>query len=166
MSVYDSTSGIWSDWQTIGSTIMQSSGVWSYHGVDITGYAGKKVRVVFYYQGGGGPGWYIDDVEITGISTEPTPTLTPNPSPTPAITPTPTATPTPVPCKPENMTTDSKKMQITQGSSELVTITVTCEDGTPVAGETVKAKVEFKGKKGRSEDEGKGRGFRIRMKEK
>lgn len=144
ISVYDSTSGIWTDWQTIGSTIMQSSGVWSYHGVDITSYAGKKVRIAFYYQGDGGPGWYIDDVEIAGISTEPTPTPTPTPSPSP----TPTITPTPIltPCEPENITADQKTVEVIVDAITPETITITCGDGTPSEGRLVTWKIK-EGKK-------------------
>ncbi len=45
------------------------------------------------------------------------------------------------PCQPVNIA-DQKNMNIAVGTSEQETITIICEDGTPVAGETVKAKVK------------------------
>jgi len=92
ISTYDRTSGTWSAWETIGSTIQNISGAWSSHKVNITSYAGKKARIAFYhtadksYQGSG---WYIDDVEITGITTSTTPTPVLPPTVPPAVTPSP-----------------------------------------------------------------------------
>ncbi len=87
------TSNGWSDWETLGNAISSVSGVWSYKSVDLTSYAGKKIRIAFYHTAawwGVSSGWYIDDIQITGIIPHPTPSPTPAFSPTPAITPTPT----------------------------------------------------------------------------
>lgn len=65
-------------------------------------------------------------------------------------TPTPTVGPTPTP--PECDTVDSvdaspSKLSIKRKASEVVTVTVTCEDGTPLEGQTVTAKVNAAGKR-------------------
>jgi hypothetical protein len=68
ISVYDE--GTWSDWQTISDPIDGSTPNWSLMNVELTDYAGKKVRIAFYHTADWpyeSTGWYIDDVQITGI---------------------------------------------------------------------------------------------------
>ncbi len=73
--------GVWSGWTTLvaysGNTgySVNSGNVWSYSLVDLSAYAGKKIRIGFsldqsdsgypYYKTYVGPGWYIDNVSIT-----------------------------------------------------------------------------------------------------
>ncbi len=68
----ETSPGVWSAWTDIGGVSL-SSGVWTNANIDISAYAGKKVRIGFMldnYGPGTTPGvaagWYIDDVEITG----------------------------------------------------------------------------------------------------
>jgi bacillopeptidase F (M6 metalloprotease family) len=59
--------GVWSDW-TVLATYSGSSGVWSNALVDLSAYAGGKVRIGFQLSQGivsyVGPGWFVDDVLI------------------------------------------------------------------------------------------------------
>lgn len=69
ISVYDEASGSWSPFSSInGATGNTSSVVWSPQSIDITAYAGKKVRIGFWHytdnDSGIGAGWFIDDLEI------------------------------------------------------------------------------------------------------
>ncbi|OEU81267.1 MAG: hypothetical protein BA865_06000 [Desulfobacterales bacterium S5133MH4] len=63
--------GEWSDWVSLDSYTGSSGEVWTYPLVDLSGYAGGKVRIGFlldddYYPGSYvGLGWYVDDVSIT-----------------------------------------------------------------------------------------------------
>ncbi len=77
----------------------------------------------------------------------PTPAHTPSPvvSPTPASSPTPEITPTPS-CEADLMGVFPGELELENGESSEVTITIMCEDGvTPVPGERVKAKVKSGG---------------------
>jgi hypothetical protein len=63
--------GVWSGWINIGS-VSVSSGAWTYANLDISAYAGKKVRIGFLLDNyndlsypGVAAGWYIDDVSIS-----------------------------------------------------------------------------------------------------
>ena len=72
ISVYNETGG-WSTWADVGTSIQDESKGWSQKAVDLTEYAGQKVRVAFYHSSDEQDtrvGWYIDDVQI--IKTEPT----------------------------------------------------------------------------------------------
>ncbi|MGA1824073.1 MAG: PKD domain-containing protein, partial [bacterium] len=61
--------GEWSDWTTL-KTMSLYSNIWHHAHVDLTDYAGKRIRIAFYHQdyngyySGQSWGWYIDDVEI------------------------------------------------------------------------------------------------------
>ncbi len=67
--------GVWSNWTTLSTYSRNSGGVWTYPLVDLSAYAGKKVRIGFalkqgnsgpiYYRTYVGPGWFLDDVSIT-----------------------------------------------------------------------------------------------------
>ena len=63
--------GSWSAWDDRGNPVAGISGVWSPNGVEITADAGKTVRFAFYhfssFPHGVSTGWYIDNIEITGI---------------------------------------------------------------------------------------------------
>jgi hypothetical protein len=65
---YEEAPGVWSPWETLGGGYTASSGVWSLAMVDLSSYAGEKVRVAFNLQQGAfsfvDAGWYIDDVLI------------------------------------------------------------------------------------------------------
>ena len=75
VSIYDG--GVWSEWMDTGTMVTLISSLWSPLSVDLTQYAGKKMRVAFRHltdssvlpvvtceQSSAG-GWYIDNVEIT-----------------------------------------------------------------------------------------------------
>ena len=64
--------GTWSNWTTL-NTFSKASGSWTNGFADLSGYAGKKVRIGYFLDNGGidcysGPsvssGWYIDEVLI------------------------------------------------------------------------------------------------------
>ncbi len=66
--------GVWSAWQSLAS-YTTSSGAWAYPLLDISSYAGQTVRIAFLLSQGNsgpynystavGPGWYIDNVEVS-----------------------------------------------------------------------------------------------------
>ena len=67
----------WSAWANVGSPISDSS-PWSRRCVELTEYAGDKLRVAFYHTastsypcGNSGLGWFIDDIEIVGVTLDP-----------------------------------------------------------------------------------------------
>ncbi|MCJ7603869.1 MAG: choice-of-anchor J domain-containing protein, partial [Desulfobulbaceae bacterium] len=76
ISEYDESLGSWSAFTNISGAIVYSSAVWSPKSIDISAYAGKKVRIAFYHythdDSGVGAGWYVDDVEIIKKVPEPT----------------------------------------------------------------------------------------------
>jgi hypothetical protein len=73
ISVQDEATGVWSNWANIGRGITHTS-IWSQDGIDLTSYAGSKVRVAFYHTAttstyphncsASSYGWYVDDVQI------------------------------------------------------------------------------------------------------
>ncbi len=74
ISVQDEDTGVWSNWTSINNIIGHTS-PWSKMGVDLTAYAGNRVRIAFYhtargdnsypdYCGASSSGWYIDDIKI------------------------------------------------------------------------------------------------------
>jgi hypothetical protein len=72
ISEYDEATGSWSAFTNISGAIVNSSAVWSPMSVDISAYAGKKVRIAFLhstsdYNSGVAVGWYIDHIRITGL---------------------------------------------------------------------------------------------------
>ena len=78
ISTYDQKTHKWSGWQTVSPAIGGggysggSSTGWSLMDVDLTNYAGKKIRIAFFHTadsfgGEESTGWYIDDIEITGV---------------------------------------------------------------------------------------------------
>ncbi|GJQ57533.1 MAG: hypothetical protein D8M57_19300 [Candidatus Scalindua sp. AMX11] len=65
---YFSETGKWSDWSTLGSTIKNTSSVWTLRKESLTIYSGKKVEIAFYHTVDDyytSTGWYIDSVEIS-----------------------------------------------------------------------------------------------------
>ncbi len=68
ISTYEDTN--WSEWTSLGARFTGgSSAVWSPFNIDITRFAGKKMRIGFYhYQEDDShvrDGWYIDNIRIT-----------------------------------------------------------------------------------------------------
>lgn len=67
------TTGVWSNWATLGSAT-ESSSPWSLMGVDLSAYAGAIVRIALYhtattstyptYCATSGSGWYVDEVSV------------------------------------------------------------------------------------------------------
>ena len=72
VSTWDDGTSTWSEWENIGNSIESTSPAWSLMGVDLSAYAGRKVRIAFYhtahrnpsYEASESTGWYIDDVEL------------------------------------------------------------------------------------------------------
>ena len=72
ISLQDEASGEWSAWENVGDHITGWSGGWVILHVDITAYAGQKVRIAFYhtadrprYTGTNeSSGWYVDGVTV------------------------------------------------------------------------------------------------------
>ena len=78
MQISEQTSpGVWSDWTTLTNYNGSSGGVWTYPLVDLSAYAGKKIRIGFLLDNGGtgsqathvGQGWFVDDILITSGQT-------------------------------------------------------------------------------------------------
>ena len=75
-----------------------------------------------------------------------TPTPTPTPTATPTVTPTTTPTATPAPCEEAtDIIADPSELTLQTKASDMITVTVTGEDGCPVEGDSVRAKVEGSG---------------------
>ncbi len=69
---YNNDTGKWSSWTTIGSTIKNTSSVWTLRKDDLTKYSGKKIKIAFYHIVDDvytSTGWYIDNIEIPGSVT-------------------------------------------------------------------------------------------------
>lgn len=67
ISVYNSSSGLWEDSLKIGNDVVGSGSIWSPADRDLTQFAGKKIRIIFYHVAvwnGESTGWYIDDIKI------------------------------------------------------------------------------------------------------
>jgi H+/gluconate symporter-like permease len=62
------TDGQWSDWQTVADAAPTgSSDGWKSMKIDLSAYAGQRVRLAFHHQASPpaeDPGWYLDEVEI------------------------------------------------------------------------------------------------------
>ena len=77
VSVYNGSD--WGEWEPVGIPIQYSSEYWSLADRDITQYAGEKIRIAFYHTvdwSYESTGWYIDNVEITGINQLPVASFT------------------------------------------------------------------------------------------
>nr|WP_319393903.1 hypothetical protein [uncultured Desulfobacter sp.] len=77
VDVFDEDTGSWpGNWQTLGS-VQEYSPVWSLMSVDLTAFAGQKIRIAFYHTEGRHynyssvkAGWYVDDIQIIKIEPE------------------------------------------------------------------------------------------------
>ena len=70
---YDEVTQEWLEWKDISGAISNSSPVWSLKAVDITAYAGQKVRIGFYHTSvlySIGAGWYVDDIAVIKMEPE------------------------------------------------------------------------------------------------
>ena len=77
VQVSEFENGSWSDWKSLGDAVAGSNGEWAQATpVDLTAYAGKKVRFCFFHEDAiedpdgivhhyENAGWYIDDVQIS-----------------------------------------------------------------------------------------------------
>jgi hypothetical protein len=70
IQVYDEGTGQWDAWENIGDAMVDTS-PWSRKNIDISAYAGRKVRVGFFhradrdnYGASESTGWYIDDIKV------------------------------------------------------------------------------------------------------
>ncbi|MEW6520622.1 MAG: choice-of-anchor J domain-containing protein [Thermodesulfobacteriota bacterium] len=76
ISVWDDVAETWSNWVSVGNSIVNTSPAWSLMNVDLTVYTGLKIRIAFYHTAGRdvygnsseSAGWYIDHIRITGLS--------------------------------------------------------------------------------------------------
>jgi hypothetical protein len=68
ISVYDAAAESWKPWADIGGRFTPASSVWSLRSIDLTAYAGEKVKIAFFHTDNGDTGvrsgWYVDDVVI------------------------------------------------------------------------------------------------------
>jgi hypothetical protein len=69
ISVRDEVAGRWLDWVDVGPPVSNVSLVWTEMDIDLTLYAGQRIRLAFYnytypYPAAGAPGWYIDGIEF------------------------------------------------------------------------------------------------------
>ncbi len=67
ISAYNPDTLKWSGWADISGAIWEIGAVWSLRNVDLTAYAGKRVKIAFAHVADCGstyPGWYIDDVQV------------------------------------------------------------------------------------------------------
>ena len=76
VSVWDGAA--WGDWTTIYDQYNGGSSGWQYVGtnfstIDLSPYAGKRIRVAFYHAGRSysAPGWYLDEVRVA-VEAKPT----------------------------------------------------------------------------------------------
>ena len=65
---YDEDAEDWNTANAVGEKVVVYSHIWTQKNIDITKYAGKKIRLAFYHADDSGdgdlPGWYIDDIQI------------------------------------------------------------------------------------------------------
>ncbi|MEW6290909.1 MAG: choice-of-anchor J domain-containing protein, partial [Thermodesulfobacteriota bacterium] len=68
ISVQDEATGSWSAFTNISAAIVNSSAGWSLMNIDISAYAGKKVRIAFTHYANDdsyvAAGWSVDQIEI------------------------------------------------------------------------------------------------------
>jgi hypothetical protein len=68
IQVYDESTKSWSVWEDISDPIIDQSSVWSPQNIDLTAYAGQKVKIAFYHTDNGdlstSSGWYVDNIRI------------------------------------------------------------------------------------------------------
>ena len=73
VSVFDSVGG-WSAWESVGGSVVTGSGGWSRKDVDLTAYAGQRIRIAFFHSAdasfGESHGWFVDDIEVIKLSPE------------------------------------------------------------------------------------------------
>jgi hypothetical protein len=64
VSVSDSGTSTWSAWTAVDTAVSGSSSIWSLKAVDLTAYAGQRIRVAFLHNGevSVSTGWYIDSI--------------------------------------------------------------------------------------------------------
>ena len=71
ISEHDDDAGQWLGWSPLTGNIAGYSACWTKHpDVDVTAWAGKKIRIAFYHNSGSyntASGWYIDHIRITGF---------------------------------------------------------------------------------------------------
>ena len=67
VQTFDNESGTWSDFISLGNSIVNLSSVWTPDEVDLTPLAGETVRIAFFHSASifeTEAGWYIDDINI------------------------------------------------------------------------------------------------------
>ncbi|MHB1459799.1 MAG: IPT/TIG domain-containing protein [Armatimonadota bacterium] len=71
VQVQEWSGSAWGAWTTVSAIYGENSSGWKYTGtsyepVDLTTYAGKRIRLGFFHSGGsiGAPGWYLDDMRV------------------------------------------------------------------------------------------------------
>ena len=52
------------EWQAVTDSVIRNSLTWTQYIADLTELAGSEVEIAFHFSGGGGNGWYIDDVSV------------------------------------------------------------------------------------------------------
>ena len=70
LSVFDELTQSFGAFQSATTAVSGTSGAWTQRSVDVTAFAGQRVRVGFLHQSDGGsgvgPGWFVDDICLLG----------------------------------------------------------------------------------------------------
>jgi len=70
----ETSPGVWSGASELTRYVGYSAGVWTRPAVDLSAYAGRKVRLIFAltngYSAGVSTGWYLDDISVEKIQTK------------------------------------------------------------------------------------------------
>ncbi|MCP4993920.1 MAG: hypothetical protein GY934_09070, partial [Gammaproteobacteria bacterium] len=69
----ETSPGVWSAWSELMRYTLNSGGVWTRPLIDLSAYAGKKIRLGFLIDnhgsfGGVATGWYLDDVQVSIVT--------------------------------------------------------------------------------------------------
>ena len=51
-------------WQAVTESVIRNSLTWTQYVADLTQFAGSEIEIAFHFSGGGGNGWYIDDISV------------------------------------------------------------------------------------------------------
>jgi hypothetical protein len=84
VQVFNETGGVWGDWTAVSGMFSPTSEVWTVGQVDLTSFAGEKVRISFAHYADfvyESYGWYVDDIELITPEQENNPPLFGTPSP-------------------------------------------------------------------------------------
>ena len=67
ITVWDDGTSTWGAWENVDTAVTGSSETWTLKAVDLTAYAGERVRIGFFHNADNTsvfPGWYVDDLSF------------------------------------------------------------------------------------------------------